>query len=310
MKKLITCASLAAVGAMTVDAQPIGEPSTSKLWSVSAKLRGFYDDNYNTGPDAGSAGSRPAKRDSWGVIFSPSVGFNVLKEQTTMNARVDYDLRWYEDRTENEIDNTVRADLQLFHDFTESYRLELKEQFVYAQEPEVLEPGMQTAFLRTDNSNIRNYAAIGFLSDFSETMGSRVGYENTILDYEEEGDGSRSALLDRMQHLISVDLRRHFQPTTTGLVGYQYGIIDMTSDDRLANPIFVGLPPAQVPTADFRNQTSHYGFVGVDHRMSTTLSTQARVGVQYADYDNAGRRLPRALRGCGAQLRLTARAAG
>ena len=288
MKKLITCASLAAVGAMTVDAQPIGDPSKSKLWSVSAKLRGFYDDNYNTGPDQSSAGLRPAKADSWGISFAPSVGFNVIKEMTTFNAQVDYQLRWFEARTDNQIDHMVLANLELFHDFSENYRLELKDRFAYSDEPTVLEPGMQSNFLRTDNSNIRNYAGAGFLADFSETMGSRLGYENTYYNYDEEGDGSRSALLDRMEHLISIDARRRFQPTTVGLLGYQFGMTDMSSNDRLASPAAVGLPPLLVPTSSYRNQRSHYGFVGADHQLSTTLSAQARVGVQYADFYNAG----------------------
>jgi len=61
----------------------------------------------------------------------------------------------------------------------------------------------------------------------------------------------------------------------------------MTSNDRLASPAAVGLPPSQVPTADFRNNYSHYGYVGVDHSLTSKLAASARVGVQYTDYNNA-----------------------
>ena len=287
MKKLITCASLAAVGTMMVDAQPIGEPSTSKTWSVAAKLRGFYDSNYNTGVENATPGGRPGKAESWGIDVRPSVGFNMVQDTTVVNLKVAYGLRWYEDRTENEIDQSVLADLFLGHDLNETARLEVKDQFVYSSEPDVLQSGAVSSFYRTDGTNLRNYAGVNFLKDFSEVWGMGLGYSGTVYDYEQEGDGSRSALLDRWEHKFSVDARRHFQPTTTGLIGYEFGLTDMTSGDRLANPASVGLPPALVPTADWRNNYSHYGYVGVDHTLTAKLAAEARVGVQYTDYNNA-----------------------
>ncbi|MCB1125370.1 MAG: outer membrane beta-barrel protein [Verrucomicrobiae bacterium] len=287
MKKLITCASLAAVGTMTVGAQPIGEPSTSKTWSVAAKLRGFYDSNYNTGVDNPVAGGRPGKAESWGIDVRPSVGFNMVQDTTVVNLKVAYGLRWYEDRTANEIDQDVLADLFLGHDLNESTRLEVKDQFVYSNEPTVLATGAISSYYRTDGTNIRNYSGVNLLKDFSEVWGIGLGYNGTVYNYEQEGDGSRSALLDRWESKFNIDARRHFQPTTTGLIGYQFGLTDMTSGDRLASPAAAGLPPALVPTASFRNYYSHYGYVGVDHSLTSKLAASARVGVQYNDYYNA-----------------------
>lgn len=287
MKKLITCASLAAVGTTALHAQPIGEPSTSKPWSVAAKLRGFYDSNYNTGLDNPVPGGRPGKAESWGIDVRPAVGLNLAQDTTTVNLRVEYGLRWYEDRTENEIDQTVLADLFMGHDLNETTRVEVKDQFVYSSEPDVLQPGAMQSFYRTDGSNIRNYAGANFLKDFSEIWGMAVGYNGTVYDYEQTGNGSRSALLDRWEHKFRLDARRHFQPTTTGLLGYEFGFTDMTSNDKLSTPAVVGLPPAQIPNADFRNFRSHYGFLGVDHMVSAKLAVQARAGIQYADFYNA-----------------------
>lgn len=287
MKKLITCASLAAVGTMTVGAQPLGEPSTSKTWSVAAKLRGFYDSNYNTGVDNPVPGGRAGAAESWGIDVRPSVGFNLVEDTTAVNLKVAYGLRWYEDRTEDEIDQEILADLFIGHDLNETARLEVKDQFVYSKEPTVLQPGAVQSFYRTEGTNLRNYSGVTLLKDFSETWGTGLGYTGTVYDYEQEGDGSRSALLDRWEHKFSIDARRHFQPTTTGLIGYQFGITDMTSDDLLASPVAVGLPRAAIPTADWRNYYSHYGYVGVDHSLTSKLAASARVGVQYNDYYNA-----------------------
>ena len=285
MNRILTCAGLAVVGAMAVHAQTIGEPSPSKLWSVSAKLRGFYDDNYTTGPSHEVPG-RPKKDHSWGVSFSPSAALNLFREQTTLQLRYTYDLRWYEAREENETDHTHVADVALLHDFSERYRVELKDRFAYASEPEIIEPGAKATFYRGNNSAYRNYGSVAFYVDWSEKFGSRIGYENRFYDYEDEGPGSRSALLDRMEHLINLDLRYHWQPVTTVLVGYQFGYTDQLSHDLLANPAYM-LPGIRIPEASYRDMRSHYGFVGVDHQFTPTLLGQARVGFQYADYFHA-----------------------
>jgi len=165
--------------------------------------------------------------------------------------------------------------------------LEVKDQFVYSSEPTVLATGAISSYYRSDGTNIRNYSGVNLLKDFSEVWGIGLGYNGTVYDYEQEGDGSRSALLDRWEHKFNIDARRHFQPTTTGLIGYQFGLTDMTSGDRLASPAAAGLPPAMVPTASFRNYYSHYGYVGVDHSLTSKLAASARVGVQYNDFYNA-----------------------
>ena len=277
MKSLITCASLAAIGVATLNAQSVGEPSVSKPWSVSAKLRGFYDDNYNTAPTSGGVYE---KRDSFGISVAPSIGANLMRDQTTLNFRYDFDLRWFEDRRDNEIDMYHAATLDLAHTFSERYRVELHDSFVYADEPAVLEPGQAASFTRTEGNNLRNYAGVGFYGGFTEAWGYRLGYENTYYDYEEEGAGSRSALLDRMEHKATVDFRRMLRPTTTALLGYSFGQTGYSADELLA--------PGAPLTSDYRDSRSHYGFLGVDHEFNPQMDAQVRAGVQASDFFNAG----------------------
>lgn len=276
MKRLITCAGLAAFGVATLDAQPVGEPSLSKPWSVSAKLRGFYDDNYNTAPDSGYP---YAAAESFGISVAPSLAANLIGDQTTLSLRYDFDLRWYEDRTDDEIDMYHSASLDLAHTISERYSVEVHDSFVYADEPAVLEPGQAASFTRTEGNNLRNYAGVGFNGGFTETWGYRLGYENTYYDYEEEGAGSRSALLDRMEHKGTVDFRRMLRPTTTALIGYAYGQTDYSDDELLA--------PGVPLTSDYRNFRSHFGFLGLDHQFNPQFDTQIRVGVQYAEFYEA-----------------------
>jgi hypothetical protein len=265
-------------------AQSNQDAAPAKPFQVYASVRGFYDDNYTTGPDKTPAGY-PAgymeKRDSWGFSVAPGVSLDLLRDQTSIRVGYDFDYRYYEDRPENEADMAHSFKLNLNHRFNEQFKLEVFDWFVIGQEPELLNPadGQQTQVLRVSGDNIRNYGGLGLLTNFSDHWGSRVNYANTYYDYDQEGDGSYSALMDRMEHLITVDLRYQYNPTTLALIGYQYGLTEQTSDDKLA----LGSSLA----ADTRDRNSHYGFLGVDHDFSAQFSTQLRGGVQYAEYPNA-----------------------
>jgi len=292
---------------VSVQAQFVGEVSADKPWSVSAKVRGFYDDNYATLPATRTDGG-PTKRASYGVSISPSASFTVgdpVSGPTYLRLGYDYDLRWFEDRKKNSADHSHVFDLRLNHRFSDRYRIELGNNFVIAQEPSLLNPStaVQGSYIRTDGNNVRNRANVAFDAALTEKLGTRLAYANTLYDYEQTGAGSRSALLDRIEHLGTADLRWMVQPTTTALVGYSFGLVDQTSKDLLLNPIGSdGLPlikdpttgarltaadMAAIPTAEVRNSQSHYGFVGVDHSFTTALNTQVRVGAQYTTYPDA-----------------------
>lgn len=288
MKRLITCAGLAAVGVATMDAQPVGEPSVSKPWSVSAKVRGFYDDNYNTAPNNPAPGYPYQKAESWGFSVAPSIGANLLRDQTTLGVRYDFDLRWYEARKNDNLDMYHNATLNLSHRFSERYRVELYDNFIYSDEPSVFGSGQQDVFVRTDNNNLRNYGGIGFYGSFTEYWGYRLGYENTYYDYSQDGAGSLSALLDRIENKVTADIRRLIQPTTTALLGYSFQDVSYTADEYLINPAYApGVPLSNIPMSDYRNYRSHIAFLGLDHDFTTQLNAQLRAGAQYADYYNA-----------------------
>jgi hypothetical protein len=182
---------------------------------------------------------------------------------------------------DNNADMAHTVKLNLNHRFNEQFSLEVFDSFVVGQEPLLMNPSdaQQATVLRVEGDNMRNYGGVGLKANFSEHWGSRINYANTYYNYDQEGDGSYSALLDRMEHLASLDLRYQYTPSTVTLVGYQYGYVGQTSDDMLA----IGSSLA----ADTRDRQSHYGFLGLDYDMSSQLSTQLRGGFQYASYPNA-----------------------
>ncbi len=291
MKKFLTSTGLVALsisgvhGAISHDLSAI---ESSKPWSVSAALRGFYDDNYTTSPN-------DIKRESFGYEFTPSVSLNLPFDQTFFGVSYEYSLKYYEDRRPDHYDQSHKFDLRLDHSFSERYKIEVNDSFVIAQEPEVLSPGggALATPLRTDGDNIRNLGSIDFSAQMTELLALELGYANTFYDYQQENNGdefdqaaapSRSALLDRIEQKASIDLRWQMLPETDGIVGYSFGMVDFTSNEKVG----LNTDTGETISADIRNSRSHQVYVGADHRFSSRLNGSIRVGGQYTDYYNQG----------------------
>ena len=287
MNKIRTTAGLLALGAVSIDAQvfaPSGSSQqTTKPWTISAVLRGFYDDNYATAP-------KDREEDSFGAEFSPTASLNLLRDQTSLGLSYQYSLRWYEDRPRAEADHAHIVGAKLSHAFTPRYKIDLSDSFVIAQEPTLLSEDFIIP-IRTEGDNLRNTAVVSFSAGVTENLDVVLGYENTYVDYEQTDSdvldelgfafGSRSSLLDRVEHLASINLRQVVLPNTVAIVGYNFGVVDYNSPGLIAP----GMP------ADARDNVSHYIYAGVDQRLLRDLNASIRVGAQYVDFhklDRAG----------------------
>jgi len=307
MKKIVASIGMAAVGAsalQTVSAQePLGGGS-DKPWSVSATLRGFYDDNVFTATD-----DSPFKEESFGIEVRPTVRLVLPLDQTTISLGYVYSMKWYDDRPDGDIpgapdiddtDHTHLFDAGLSHAFSERYRLSLSESFAIGQEADLFRTGSGFGpFQSVEGDNIRNFADILFEADLTPIMGLSFGYNNAYFNYDDEfapGEDfvSNSARLDRMEHYVTLESRWLLRPVTTFIAGYQFGLIDYTSNDPLyleptADPLddpFEMEPVEPRVKGDIRNNRSHYGYVGADHRFTPELSGSIRGGARYNDYYN------------------------
>jgi hypothetical protein len=284
MNKITTTAGIVALGAASVHAAVFapstGSQQTTKPWSVSATLRGFYDDNYSTSPKA-------LERDSFGFEVMPSASINLIRDQTSIGLSYVYSMRWYEDRADvpglHSADHAHQINAKLSHAFTPRYKLDVSDSFVIAQEPQLLstDPTFPT-FLRSDGDNIRNQAQGSFSAGVTETTTLVVGYSNEFYDYEEENiPNSRSAFLDRVEHLASINLRQVVLPQTVAVLGYQFEVVDYNANDPIAAGALIYMP-------DERDNYSHYVYAGVDQGITATLNASLRGGVQYTKYDDFG----------------------
>jgi hypothetical protein len=278
-KRIFIAAGVVAAGfAMVQTAQ-----AQNKIWNVSATLRGFYDDNYATAPSNPIGAGVGSARSSFGFELSPSANLNFSSDQTALTAGYTYSMRYFEDRPQDSADHSHQLQARLNHNFSPRYRLEVSESFAIAQEPQLLDPVTLTRPLRSEGDNVRNIAGFTFGADVTRLLGFEAGYQHSYFDYEQTGNDSLSARLDRTEHLMFLNSRWTIRPTTIGIFGYQHTRTFQSSDELVTSPVFA---PALIG-ATTRNSLSHYLYVGADHTFTPQLNGSFRVGAQYTEFPNA-----------------------
>lgn len=273
MKKIALSVGVIAVGAGVVHAaesSTLNQYQQTKAWSVQAALRGFYDDNIGTQPNN--------EVDSFGVQLNPSFKYGYAGEQTSFNLGYGLSARFYEKAIPGRDDkedftHTFEADLS--HAFNPQLSLMASEAFVLGQEPDVLRDPAGTT--RQSGDNMRNFASVDLNIGVTQLLGFQVGYANSWYDYDEDGPGSPSALLDRMEHVVTIDSQWRLSPQTLGIIGYSHSQTYFQGDDVILNLL----------ESDERDSRGHTLYVGAQHVFSPTLSGTAKIGGQYYDYINA-----------------------
>ncbi len=189
MKKFFVSMGLAAVGTAGLHAAyapDLGALSDTKLWSVSATLRGFYDDNYDTA----NSGLNP--RGSYGFEVSPQLMLAVPLQQTELGLRDTYSMQYYQEREElnqNPIDQSDQLDLWVDHAFTERWQAKVMDTFVVGQEPQLLTPNGSAESLpaRVEGDNIVNTGTITLNTDWTRQFSTSLNYLNSFYDYRNSG---------------------------------------------------------------------------------------------------------------------------
>src|SRR6267378_3894410 len=82
-------------------------------------------------------------------------------------------------------------------------------------------------------SYLHNMGHLAFTAEVTPRLGGVAEYQNDYWGYDQTGNGSLSALLDRVEHLGSISARWQAMPNTVGLFTYSYGVIDHNSDESL-----------------------------------------------------------------------------
>jgi hypothetical protein len=290
MNKLVASVGLVALGASSLQAAVPGFSADSpKPWSVSASLRGFYDDNINTLPD-----NSADKQAVWGYEVSPSVALAWSLPQTDMSFSYVYSLKYYDHTplgSSDKYDSSHIFNASLDHAFSERYKISVKDSFVIGQEPDLIRAeNTLSTFQRVPGDNIRNYGVINFDAQLTPVIGLQAGYANAYYNYSDSGVTtdifgntvpSLSGLLDRIEHAAHLDSRWTITPETIGIFGYEYREVDYIGDELLGTT-----DTGDDVFSKDRNSRSHRIYVGVDETFRPDLTGALRAGGQYVDYYN------------------------
>ena len=317
MKKLFVSMGLVAAGAASLHATYAPDANSlgiSRMWSVSATLRGFYDDNYTTS-------SGITKRSSLGFEVSPRIDLIMPLQQTEFGLRYIYGLYYYQDREANgqdPIDQTHQLDLWVDHAFNERWQVKVQDSFVVAQEPELLNPsGVFGLLQRTAGNNMVNTATITLHTDWTRLFSTELGYQNTFYDFESSGaeigtgtipgflplplpffpqsvdtvTPSLAGLLNRDEQSAWLNLEWQLRPETMVLVGAKFGLVNYTGNELVADayvydPATLFYSKTIPYYSNSRDNRSYFGYIGFQHIFLPNLVMSAQGGVQYSESYN------------------------
>ena len=327
MKNFFIYLGLAAAGTASLHAAYTPDSTdNSKMWSLAATLRGFYDDNYDTVPN---------KKGSFGFEVNPSFSLSMPLQQTEIGLRYNYGLYYYQTRKsdgQNPIDQTHQFDLWLDHAFTPRWEAKVKDTVAVTQDPVLSAVGTATP-QRVDGNNIVNTFTASLHTDWTRLFSTELTYGNSFYRYENSGatginsagtpptiyygpnfvpgatsynpvaipgypagyynggpasvNPSYAGLLNRVEQTIGLDLQWHVTPTTMALIGYKFGLVNFIGNELIAfSQPFPYTSPAKPVYSSSRDSMSHYGYVGGNHQFLENLTGSIKAGVQYTTYYN------------------------
>jgi hypothetical protein len=311
MKKFVASVGLVALSASALHAaytEGMSELDTTKPWSASLTLRGFYDDNIGSSP------TDPI--DSTGFEINPSLGFHWVGDTTMFGASYTYSGKYYDEQNIGTLDDWSHShifDALLQHAFSPRANITARNSFVIGQEPDLLRAGDSiTGLQRVDGDNVRNYGTITFNSQLTKVFGISLSYANSYWNYDDQGTlvnnysapvivgtnivsqnfqtygGSWSGLLDRMEQSPNIEGRWQLNPQTVGKLGYRYRDVDFSGDEVIGGTVNLTTTTVVSPIlkSDARNYRSHLGYAGVEHSFRPDLHVSFSGGVNYTDSYN------------------------
>lgn len=288
MKKLFIFVGLAAAGTASLQAEyapDLNSMQTTKIWSVSSTLRGFYDDNYTTSPNGNKQGSA-------GYEISPSLQLSVPLQQTEIGLKYTYGLYYYQERRNqgnDPYDQSHQVDLWLDHAFTERVQGTVKDTLAIGQEPSLLNPGGGPVSqpYRVEGNNLANNANVALTVDWTHEFSTVSTYNNGIYDFQNANgtatNPSQAGLLNRLDQSIGTDFQWMVVPETTVLIGYTYEWLLYTAGEPIS-PGTISHPATFY--SNERNNDSHIIYAGFQHSFLPNLNVSVKAGAQYTQYYN------------------------
>ncbi len=313
MKKIAVSAGLIAIGAAGLQTAQaaVSDVLSPKAWSVSATLRGFYDDNYAIGTTSKGSG---------GVELSPTIQVNIPLRQTDLGFRYNYGIYYYQDRQDlgvTPIDQTHQFEIWLDHKFNARWHLNASDTFAVGQEPELLQTSSSQPF-RVKGDNISNHASFTLETQWNSDFNTSFHYANSTVNYDNHGAvvvpggtaspgffpittpglhgsgfqsvaPSLAGTLDRVDQTFGLNFEWKLSQETSVSLGYNFGLVNYTGGEPIAvfNYTDTALQTSSlVYNSDSRDSMSHTAYVGLKKQITPNISGNISAGASYTDSYN------------------------
>lgn len=253
--KVVLSSIVVAMCVASVQAQykaPANE-RTGKPFTVSASLRGEYDDNINTASNN--------EEGSYKTILTPSIVFNYPMDQTLLSARYTFRMTHFADRAGDDFDFGHDFTARVAHTFTSRFDIDFRNRFTLSQESR-LRNGV--AVTRRLGDGIRNDTTLDLNYVWTDRISTTTIGKLGLSEYSDETVGSVN---DYLKGGVVQNIKWEALPTTTAVASYEYSRTEYLGGiDR-----------------DF---DSHLFLVGADHFLQPQWLLSGRVGAEYTVRDN------------------------
>lgn len=203
-----------------------GEDNQGKDWQVKLRLRAEYDDNVYERKDN--------KQDSLKLEVEPEVIYNMDFERTYVGLRYRPTFVWWSDREPDDTDLHHDFDLDVSHKFSQRLSVALKESFLYAQQPELIDRG---TVISEKDDYIYNRVNADLNYAFRPQTKLNVGARHTLLQYSED---NVATLEDYDIYAAGATLRQQLTADDTVLGEVRGESISYSGPDRDADSVYVG----------------------------------------------------------------------
>jgi hypothetical protein len=222
--------------------------SVPKFYTITASLREEYDDNIFT--------SKDNRVGSFVTEFSPSVLVNFPMQDSEFSARYTFGLDYYEHRPGgSNLQYTHEALVRYTHNFSDRFSLDMRDQFGYYDEPDLL-GAVGTPFV--NGTYFLNTGTVVFNGQWTPLFGTSTSYSNVFIHYTNSTIGT---FQNSDENTVAQDFRFAFAPKFNFIFGGIYDNEDYTGFDR--------------------GYTNYTGDIGIDWQALPTLSFGVRGGATY-----------------------------
>jgi len=237
MKAVAVASSACAMtwAGIAVAAEDADAVNHARDFQVRLRLRAEYDDNIYERNDA---------QDSFKFIVEPEAIYNATLSRGFLTLRYRPSFVYWTDRDGNDSDLHHELSLDVSHDATPRLTLALKEAFLYAEQPELMDRGV---VISEKDSYIYNRLNGDASYRVSDTSRFDLGARHTLLRYEQD---DVAKLEDYDIVALGGTYRRASGADTTWLGELRYESISYDGPDRGSDSIYGGAGVEQSFTKD------------------------------------------------------------